>query len=75
MAIMFTSQFFYHGFGIQGYQYKRTEYRGGEVIFTSEHKRDELVCFHGGSREVIHRVKAISRRKRVSVATFRQSAR
>ena len=52
-----STSLLYHGFGIQGYQHRRTEYRGGKVIFTIRHKRDELVCSHCGSRKVIRRGK------------------
>ena len=43
-----------HEFGIQEYQHNRTEYRGGKVLFTIEHEREELVCSHYGSRKVIY---------------------
>ena len=29
-----STSLLYHAFGIRGYEYVRTEYRGGEVIFT-----------------------------------------
>jgi len=50
-----STSLLYHGFGIQGYHYKRTEYRGGALIFTIEHKREELVCPNCRSRKVICR--------------------
>jgi hypothetical protein len=29
-----STSLLYHGFGIRGYEYVRTEYRAGEVTFT-----------------------------------------
>ena len=50
-----STSLLYHAFGIQGYHYVNTGYRGGAVIFTITHKPDELVCSHCGSRRVIRR--------------------
>ena len=45
----------YHAFGIRGYDYPRTDYRGGEVIFTIVQNPADCRCSACGSREVISR--------------------
>src|SRR4051812_27146862 len=50
-ACMSTS-LLYHGFGVRGYRYTRTEYHEGEVVFTIEQERDRLRCSACGSAEV-----------------------
>ena len=50
-----STSLLYHGFGIRGYQYVRTQYLGGEVIFTIQHDPHELLCPACGSRKVIRR--------------------
>jgi transposase len=42
----------YHAFGIRGYHYTRTEYRGGQVIFTIHQKPGACRCSACGSRDV-----------------------
>jgi len=59
-----STSLLYHAFGIQGYKYVNTKYRGGAVIFTITHKPDELVCSHCGSRQVARRG-TVTRRFRV----------
>jgi transposase len=41
-----------HAFGIRGYEYVRTEYRGGEVVFTVRQEPKTLRCEGCGSRDV-----------------------
>jgi transposase len=41
-----------HAFGIRGYEYVRTEYRGGEVVFTIRQEPKTLRCEACGSRDV-----------------------
>src|SRR5262249_35427412 len=45
-------------FGIRGYDYIRTEYRDGQVIFTIAQDPDDCRCSACGSREVTHRGRA-----------------
>ena len=42
----------YHAFGIRGYEYVRTEYRGGQVIFAIDQECKTLRCAACGSRDV-----------------------
>ena len=42
----------YHGFGIRGYAYVRTEYRHGQVFFTIRQDGDTLRCSACGARDV-----------------------
>ncbi len=50
-----STSLLYHGFGIRGYTYGRTEYEGGTVIFTICQERGDLRCAACGSRRVIRR--------------------
>lgn len=50
-----STSLLYHGFGIRGYQYVKTEYEGGKVIFTVRQEADGLQCARCGSRRVIRR--------------------
>lgn len=50
-----STSLLYHGFGIRGYQYVKTEYEGGKVIFTVRQETDDLRCAGCGSRRVIRR--------------------
>jgi transposase len=45
----------YHGFGIVGYRYIRTEYREGDEIFTISRKEYEIRCPMCKSKRVIRR--------------------
>ncbi len=48
-----STSLLYHGFGIRGYTYVRTEYEGGTVIFTICQERGDLRCAACGSRRVV----------------------
>jgi transposase len=50
-----STSLLYHGFGIRGYTYVRTEYEGGTVIFTIGQERGALRCAACGSRRVTRR--------------------
>jgi transposase len=50
-----STSFLYQTFGIRGYQYVRTEYRDGQVIFTIRQEPDTCRCSACGSRKVISR--------------------
>ena len=45
----------YHAFGIRGYDYVRTQYQDGQVVFTITQDPDDCRCSACGSREVISR--------------------
>jgi transposase len=47
-----STSLLYHGFGIRGYQYIRTEYLKGQVHFAIRQPRKTLRCPACGSREV-----------------------
>ena len=47
-----STSLLYHAFGIRGYEYIRTEYRGGQVIFTIDQERKTLRCAACSSQEV-----------------------
>jgi transposase len=50
-----STSLLYHAFGIRGYDYVRTDYRGGQVIFTIAQDPADCRCSACGSREVISR--------------------
>src|SRR5262249_45273891 len=54
-GVSMSTSFLYHAFGIRGYQYIRTEYRDGQVIFTIRQEPDTCRCSACGSREVTSR--------------------
>jgi transposase len=47
-----STSLLYHAFGIRGYHYTRTEYQGGQVIFTVHQKPQGCRCSACGSRDV-----------------------
>jgi transposase len=53
-TIMSTS-LLYHGFGLRGYRYIRTEYINGHVYFTVEMKPDQIRCSTCNCRQVVRR--------------------
>jgi transposase len=54
----------YHVFGLVGYEYIRTRYTGGAVIFSVKRKREKIRCPVCRSRDIIFRGK-FSRRFRI----------
>jgi transposase len=50
-----STSLLYHAFGIRGYEYVRTEYQGGQVIFTIQQEPQTFRCPCCGSREVLSR--------------------
>jgi transposase len=53
--VSMSTSLLYHAFGIRGYDYVRTDYQGGEVIFTIHQDPDDCRCSACGSREVTSR--------------------
>jgi len=47
-----STSLLYHGFGVRGYRYARTDYLEGEVVFTIEQDRDHLRCSACGSDQL-----------------------
>jgi transposase len=47
-----STSLLYHGFGVRGYRYARTDYLEGEVVFTIEQDRDRLRCSACGSDQL-----------------------
>jgi len=50
-----SNSLLYHGFGVRGYQYEKTEYAGGAVTFTISQVRESCCCPECGSEDVIGR--------------------
>ena len=47
-----STSLLYHAFGIRGYEYTRTDYQDGQVIFTIHQEPETCRCSACGSREV-----------------------
>src|SRR5258708_34269367 len=47
-----STSLLYHAFSIRGYEYVRTEYPGGEVVFTIRQEPKTFRCEACGSRDV-----------------------
>jgi len=47
-----STSLLYHGFGIRGYEYVRTEYQGGTVVFSIQQAPKTFRCEACGSRDV-----------------------
>lgn len=47
-----STSLLYHGFAVRGYEYVRTEYLGGQILFTIRQPRQALRCSACGSRAV-----------------------
>src|SRR6516165_11914022 len=56
--VSMSTSLLYHAFGIRGYDYVRTDYRGGQVTFTIAQDPEDCRCSACGSREVISRGQA-----------------
>ncbi len=50
-----STSFLYHAFGVRGYNYTRTDYRDGQVIFTITQEPDDCRCSGCGNRKVTSR--------------------
>ena len=59
-----STSLLYHVFGLVGYEYVRTRYTGGAVIFSVRRKREKVRCPVCRSRDIIFRGK-FSRRFRI----------
>lgn len=62
-----STSILYHGFGVYGYKYVKTEYRGGEVIFHIEKAEGKGRCIECGSRSVIKKGRIIRRIKTLPI--------
>jgi transposase len=62
-----STSLLYHAFGVRGYQYQRTEYAGGAVIFTITQPRESYCCAVCGSGDVIGKGKQKRRFRMVPV--------
>ena len=52
-----STSLLYHGFGLRGYRYLRTEYINGHVYFTVEMNSDQIRCSVCNCRQVVRRGK------------------
>ena len=57
----------YHGFGLKGIEYLRTEYEGGDIIFHIRTKADKLCCSSCGSSNVMRKGKINRKLKTVGI--------
>jgi len=54
---MSSNSLLYHGFGLEGVDYLKTEYKGGNIYFHIQTKDCNLVCSNCGSSQVIKKGK------------------
>ena len=64
-----STSLLYHGFGIHGYKYVKTEYEAGKVIFTIGPERGDLRCAVCGSRRVVRRGFQLRRFRSLPIGT------
>ena len=64
-----STSLLYHGFGVRGYRYVKTEYVEGEVSFTIEQPRESYRCAACGSKEVIGRGQNVRRFRTVPMGS------
>ncbi len=64
-----STSLLYHGFGVRGYRYVKTDYEGGAMIFTIEQRRESYRCPACGSAEVIGRGQTPRRLRTVPVGS------
>ena len=62
-----STSLLYHGFGVRGYRYVKTEYEGGAMIFTMEQSRESYRCPECGSKNVLGRGKTTRRFRTVPI--------
>src|SRR3954447_17641936 len=62
-----STSLLYHAFGIRGYQYTRTDYQGGQVIFSIHQEPQTCRCSACGSREVKPRGHVVRRFRTVPI--------
>jgi transposase len=62
-----STSLLYHAFGVRGYRHVKTEYVGGEVVFTIEQPRESYRCPVCGSDHVIGRGQNHRRFRTVSI--------
>ena len=54
-----STSLLYHGWGLRGYQYRRTDYGEGGIVFTIEPQPHQLRCGHCGGDRVMRQTGAI----------------
>ena len=56
-----STSLLYHAFGIRGYEYTRTDYKGGQTIFTIHQDATTCRCSGCGSPQVLWRGQVLRR--------------
>jgi len=64
-----STSLLYHGFGIRGYQYLNTQYKGGEILFEIEQGKHDLRCSNCGAQNVIRRGTVKRRFRSIPIGT------
>ena len=64
-----STSLLYHAFAIRGYEYVRTEYQGGSVIFTIQQAPKTYRCEACGSRDVRPRGRVVRRFRSLPVGS------
>jgi len=66
-----STSLLYHGFGVRGYRYVRTQYVGGGVVFTIERKVGTCRCAACGSQNVWRQGGVVRRFRTVPIGNKR----
>ena len=64
-----STSLLYHAFGIRGYQYTRTDYQNGQVIFTIHQDQKTCRCAACGSADVQSRGRVERRFRALPIGT------
>src|SRR3954470_5065408 len=64
-----STSLLYHAFGIRGYHYTRTDYQGGQVLFTIRHDPETCRCSACGSPQVQSRGRVERRFRTVPIGS------
>lgn len=62
-----STSLLYHAWGLQGYRYRRTDYREGGIVFEVEQNADTLRCSCCGSRSIVRQGHVIRHFKSIPI--------
>ena len=64
-----STSLLYHGWGLRGYRYLRSEFSGGGIEFVIEQNPDTLRCSHCGGRRVVRQGQVTRRFKTLPIGS------
>jgi hypothetical protein len=66
-----STSFLYHGFGLVGYQYIRTRYENGTIIFQVRQNPFDICCPNCQSKRFVFRGKKLRRLRSIPIGSNR----